>query len=476
MTAVTERINAFELINQFKACAIDTFNRTPALECTKKLYHEGSLRILDILNGEALKPNKEFNEDYDSTLIVDTLVDFLLKNNTEPQTELRNEVAKASRIYTECLALQTYIPDHNGEFPRFSKEIKDKILSGFEKARNLTALKHVAMRYELKCAHRAALKIITNENMISKYTNLVSPLISAIVTKDVSESLKALYALMGAASKDLSTGKEYDSVFTLSWTSHALLQRKVKLELFYERSGKFIPYKPNIAFCILETITQLYEKSDNVDECMLLLKGRQDKPGIFTFVNMEIPKDKLTRNKRKLARSFDKVSSTAVSKIKSLQGEKQTAGLMGKLDQYWKVRHRAIDHLKRLSIKMEDKEKEEIFNIMAKRIEKEYVKPVINLLRNFHDTYKTDDIWINMASDIYENSDKNIEKLEGKMKKKQDIVSGFKNRNAFESNVEGVKEEKELNEEELMDLLEFHLQMEKIESSEQKKSMFEDEE
>jgi len=399
--------------------------------------------------------------------------------------ELQYKVIKVARIFTECLALQLLYPDHNGELNRIRQTTKERLLKGFKDSKNLLSLKDVAARYELKCACAVAGDLQTDENKIEKYFEYSSVLINAIQSQSVGDVVKSITSFANALYADISSNpklnsssrQKYGTVRVICWTSHAIShkQPQFSLEDIYLHS-KTYRSSAKIAFYTLEVLAELFHQSlqnpTELPTTEVFLEGNTDKPGLVTFVQLSVSPAQSSKRKLSIARKTDKRIAGVVEYYKKFTGSAKSAGLSGKVDSFWTVRHRAIEHLHTYSHKLDENHQHRsmIFKHFAKQLCDEKVKPVKNLLKHIYNAYYEDnDTW----NDILDEHEKKI--LEAKNKHAKLVESRelrlrkWKGKSSYESNIDDSLEDNiELSEEQQIDILELELEKEMLEVEQDK--------
>lgn len=461
-----------DTIHQFKKHAIRNFDHSHASHLATILCEQGAKRIDMFLRGVPFtcQGNRVvFQDTYDSLYVVYPLIEFLAQQETAGQATIRGQVIKATRLFAECLAFQNLYEDIHNERTRLSHEIIDKFLATCEATRTLLTTKDVVLKHELECACSAFKLICTNENKISKYTDLCANLIAAIGNQSVGDIIQFSASLAKAVYDEIPFNQEYGEIRLISWTSRAIVGQNSTLTLndFYKHIGSYRT-SSKVAFCSLEALITLFDQAYQKEEpsFKIYLKGKDDKPGIVTFVTLFNPQDNLLKEKIKIAKVVDAKLAKLKEGYKKFKGSKQGSGLVGAMDPFWEVRYRAISYLHLIFDGLKASLKRKITKILALQVGLEGVPPVLQLLKEIRDRSQTTFDPTLDANDghiqkcIEENKRKYEETLTiGKRKLKNELKKGTAN----ESNADEISEDSiSLSEEQQLELLELELLKEKL--------------
>jgi len=307
----------------------------------------------------------------------------------------------------------------------------------------------------------------TDENKIEKYANLSSPLIVAIKDQSPGDIIQSIFQLAQVVYTDMPAGKKYQQVRLLSWTSHALLQNdnNFRLENFYEKSQSYADV-PKVAFCALETLSQLLDQSvnsHNEPQAQLFLQGEPGKPSLLKLIQLQTSQDKLSRKKKKLAAHLDKKFLGATNTLRGWAGASSSPGLAGQIDPFWKVRHQAIKYLDAFS-RSNPASQDPIFTLLAQQLCVEKVKPVQNLLQHLYTTdYSNHSTWNTILDKHQKHIEDEKKKHETHINSGQKLIRKLKGKNANESNADEIPEEAiVLNEDDKLQLIELELNKEML--------------
>ena len=326
---------------------VDSFNLDLAREEAERLYKEGSDWVVRIIKGEQL-PNP--------LPITLRLVQILSLPDIQLENDLRYQVAKACRLFTECFAWQAFDDGHI-----VYGETKKQLIDCFEKILGALPKREVAMCYELKSAREATKTLATDESDIKKYGfGLAKALFNRSIL-DVS-------GLFLKAWKERPESWAWN-VFVLNLTSRIVLQKEkgYELDLFYEKIASYQDV-PMVAFGALETVAPLFTQS--LDEKRFrdpLLQGESlPKPGILTLAN--------------------------------LPGS-----------DFWEIRYRAVEHLRSLCYR--ENPSKIILQALAHRIDEEDKEIVIKLLKQVNIQLKPNPDWVDLMKFFPQKTRAKIEAL-----------------------------------------------------------------
>ena len=134
-----------------------------------------------------------------------------------------------------------------------------------------------------------------------------------------------------------------------------------------------------IAFHASEITAQMIEHFLEKEAVSSLLQGGDDYPGLLTLISVEKKGWQTPEHKSKQIDVW--MSKNKIDKY--LNSAAQIKNITGKMDPFWKVRYRVIQHLQKLYPKLSPRDQQGVQNRIVLRIYQEKVRPVSKMLHQF---------------------------------------------------------------------------------------------
>jgi hypothetical protein len=367
------------------------------------------------------------------------LTNLLCAEKLSMEIDLIHEITKACRLFTECFyskALQAksyvYI------------ETKKKFIENFDKVIRLIPHHRVDLRFELQCARAAARLVPTDKYFFEKY---ISPALDATTDKTgVAEAKFFLQIGKDELIDAFRFGKErkwVHKVLHLSWNSRAFLENmgsQINLDSFYNdlpslnqlkgivREGEKRTHH-KVAFCALEALIAFCQNPTSKDQLLTLIKGKDQKPGLLSFIDLQKLKD------RKGVDQFKHGVQKFKEKIRKQEEEKQLSTKKLRIvDRFWKVRYRTLEGIKAHFEHLSVNDQKEIVKAFATRYIQEHDSLVITWLQQFGDELpKGSDlknIWKTTIKTLNEDLKKQVDATEATLKNKKQAKNNSSSSNS----------------------------------------------
>jgi len=270
----------------------ETVDYDLARQLAYQLTQDGVRWIIQIFQGYLINPKtKQFNQDYDALPIVSRLVEILAEPKLSQQKDIQDNLAKACRLFTECLALQ--IKCNEEDVGVISHQEKEKYLTVFLEKRRLFPEENVVIHYELKCAHAAANTLKSDQSIAGKYFEIFLPIVTSGAAQSWSEIVPSCIELFQQVFRDLPQ-QWFNDVVSLSWNTHFFLEKQEKsfaeaLKILEANSKKYADSK-YIAFYAVEAVSSMIPIfSSSEEHISILLNGslEHEYPGLLVYIAVE---------------------------------------------------------------------------------------------------------------------------------------------------------------------------------------------
>jgi hypothetical protein len=401
-------------VSQLQKHVAEDFNLEEAQIEASELSKESVIWILQTIKEQnQLGPSKQSNP----LPVALALTQVLSSENIQLESKLLYEIAKACRLFTEC-----FFSKARQNKNCIYQETKIKFIQNLDKVLGVIPDHQITTRYELQCARAAARSVPVDQYFFEKYIP------GAI---DAGSDLTGGSAIKLAANVVIDTtkwvyyfGKEkiwFEKVLQLSWTSHALLQKEEgrTVEQFYSKVKGYEKIH-QIALCAVETLIVLFNQQK--DKLAPFIKGDSSKPGLLIFVDLQSEKSSnlesfIKEASKKLKEFHEKLNRTSKKDLAS-QGLLSTKAFR-RVDPFWKVRYRAIEHLYSLFQDFDGEDKKEILKKFSDRILLERDPLVIQLLRQLHKELSQDATWQSLVKETLSKVEANKKSTEQSSKEKK---------------------------------------------------------